>query len=88
MSAPSSSLIVTNVSQINIWISGNEVAPNNSSTFSAAQIQGVCSDFNFWAAFLSGNCSVQLNSQGAGLPVGDNIVSILLQVAVGNIVPS
>jgi hypothetical protein len=87
MSAPSSTMLVTNTGSVAIWAGGEEIAVSSNATFTTDEIAAVCADINFWAAFLSGNCSVQLNGQALP-PTTPAVVAFLIAVAIGDIVPS
>jgi hypothetical protein len=87
MSAPSSTMLVTNTGNSVIYADGQEIDVSSNFTFDADQIAGVCADINFWAAFLAGNCSVALNGQALP-PTTPAVVAFLIAVAIGDIVPS
>lgn len=88
MPSPSSSMIITNTDPSNpIWAGGTQIAVGASQTYTTTGITTVCSDLNFWSAFLGGVCSVQLN--GRGLPATTPaVVAFLIAVAIGDIVPT
>jgi hypothetical protein len=80
-------MVVTNTGSSAIWAGGQNIGVSSNYEFTTSQIAGVCADMNFWAAFLSGNCSVQLNGQALP-PTTPAVVAFLIAVAIGDIVPS
>jgi hypothetical protein len=92
MSAPSTTMVLENIGQGTIYAGGVEIAPNATQTYtlnspSSGAITAVCADVNFWAAFLSGVCTMTLNGQPIPNTSGP-VVAFLIEIGLGNINPT
>lgn len=86
MPAPASTMIVTNNSNGNIWVFGQNILPANSYTFTAGQFPQVCADMNLRLGMLSGSLQVNLNGNvfgSNGVPVGNTLTDLFDQVVAG-----
>jgi hypothetical protein len=81
MSQPTSTMIVTNNSQVAISMGGpypQTVAAGGQATWTSAQMPALCADVNFRAAFLAGSLGVQVNGNSLPSPTTSPQVSAFL----------